>query len=108
MRYATGAKHIGYWENDLKEGAAKRLYENGDLFEGEFKRDLIHGKDCLLTKVYRKFKVFIKASWEENKVVGQAVVSVKHSLDEELSREEVCNFEGYTLENLINLKFQLQ
>jgi hypothetical protein len=39
-------RYSGGWFRSLKHGSGKETWPNGDLYEGEFKLDVFHGKGC--------------------------------------------------------------
>ena len=41
---ASGGKHEGDYENDVKHGKGKYTYPNGDVYTGQWKDGLKHGK----------------------------------------------------------------
>jgi hypothetical protein len=43
MAYQNGDIYEGEWKNDLREGKGKNIYANGNVYEGEWKNDLRNG-----------------------------------------------------------------
>lgn len=44
MIYDCGMREVGKWVNDKKEGVCTIYYQDGDVYVGEFKHDVKHGK----------------------------------------------------------------
>ena len=44
MKYNNGDLYNGEWKNDLKEGEGTIKYNNGDIYDGNWKNDLKEGK----------------------------------------------------------------
>ena len=42
--YEIGLVYIGFWNNNLYEGAGHLTQINGDIYEGEFKEGEYHGE----------------------------------------------------------------
>ena len=44
MYYPSGAKYIGDWKNDIREGKGVYFWDGLNRYEGDFKNDFIEGK----------------------------------------------------------------
>ena len=41
--FSSGSKYIGEWQEDLKHGRGKFVFQSGQVFEGEFRQDKMIG-----------------------------------------------------------------
>jgi len=44
--YATGAKYVGEWMNNMKHGNGKYIFKNGLVFEGKNDPSYLPGLRC--------------------------------------------------------------
>jgi hypothetical protein len=50
MKYNNGDIYEGDWKKDVKEGKGKMKYNNGDIYEGDWKNNLKEGKGKFINK----------------------------------------------------------
>ena len=43
MCVSSGSKYIGEWQEDLKHGRGRFVFQSGQVFEGEFQKDKMMG-----------------------------------------------------------------
>lgn len=41
---AQGERYMGHWHMGKKSGYGRYIFENGDIYDGDWLRDLAHGK----------------------------------------------------------------
>ena len=66
MKYNNGDLYEGEWKNDKKEGNGIMKFENGNIYEGEWKNDLIEGKGIMKCKNGEQYE----GEWANNKREG--------------------------------------
>lgn len=67
----TRSRYIGNFVNDLLEGPGRRVGDNAEVFEGEFKGGLENGKGVLVTVDGRK----IAGNFQNGKVNGEVTLT---------------------------------
>jgi len=101
-------EYEGYVVNNLKEGKGKLTFANGNVYEGEFRDDMRHGKGTLYCKeIYDDGEVYeeiyegywendmkngkgetrIKGYWRDNYVVSDNEYLKRSNLIEELKKQ---------------------
>ena len=43
MSVSSGSKYIGEWQEDLKHGKGRFVFQSGQVFEGDFQKDKMMG-----------------------------------------------------------------
>jgi hypothetical protein len=89
--------------NCLRDGRGICLYNNGTMYEGEWKRNKEHGRGTLMTADRKR--VVYKGEWERGRMHGQGVYyynegdHYRSKRKEETSEQQVCRYEGDYKEN---------